>query len=155
MQRVVAEPLVYEFSRHLEARATIQPGETLVVESEDALSGQLKTGDDRRDKSTVPKSNPVAGPILVEGAEPGDALAVTVDLGNQPVEGQLPRFGDLFESVPERRLHGDAGLVAVDDDGMADHGRAPLHWALNAASRARRAQSLRSSALSNRSGGAS
>jgi acetamidase/formamidase len=79
MQRVVAEPLVYEFSRHLEARATIQPGETLVVESEDALSGQLKTGDDRRDKSTVPKSNPVAGPILVEGAEPGDALAVTVE----------------------------------------------------------------------------
>ena len=79
MQRVVAEPLVYEFSRHLEARATIQPGETLVVESEDALSGQLKTGDDRRDKSTVPKSNPVAGPILVEGAEPGDALAVTID----------------------------------------------------------------------------
>ena len=78
MQRVVAEPLVYEFSRHLEARATIQPGETVLVESEDALSGQLKTGDDRRDKSTVPKSNPVAGPILVEGAEPGDALAVTI-----------------------------------------------------------------------------
>ena len=78
MQRVVAEPLVYEFSRHLEPRVTIQPGESVVVESEDALSGQLKTSDDRRDKSTVPKSNPVAGPILVEGAEPGDALAVTI-----------------------------------------------------------------------------
>ncbi len=34
MQRVVAEPLVYEFSRHLEARATIQPGEAVLVESE-------------------------------------------------------------------------------------------------------------------------
>ena len=34
MQRVVAERLVYKFSRHLEARATIQPGETVLVESE-------------------------------------------------------------------------------------------------------------------------
>ena len=91
MQRVVAEPLVYEFSRHLEARVTIQPGETVLVESEDALSGQLKTGDDRRDKSTVPKSNPVTGPILVEGAEPGDALAVTVE-EIRPRDGQAATY---------------------------------------------------------------
>ncbi len=78
MQRVAAEPLVYEFSRHLAPRVTIQPGESLLVESEDALSGQLRTSEDRRDKTAVPKSNPVAGPILIEGAEPGDALAVTI-----------------------------------------------------------------------------
>ncbi|MDP7205192.1 MAG: acetamidase/formamidase family protein [Pirellulaceae bacterium] len=78
MQRVAAEPLVYEFSRHLAPRVTIQPGESLLVESEDALSGQLRTSEDRRDKTAVPKSNPVAGPILVEGAEPGDVLAITI-----------------------------------------------------------------------------
>jgi acetamidase/formamidase len=91
MQRVAAEPLVYEFSRHLEPRVTIQPGESVLVESEDALSGQLKNDGDRRDKSTVPKSNPVAGPILVEGAEPGDALAVTID-EIRPRDGQAATY---------------------------------------------------------------
>lgn len=78
MQQVPALPLVYEFSRHLVPRATVKAGEKLRVESEDALSGQIRTAQDRRDKTKMPFSNPVAGPILVEGAEPGDFLAVTI-----------------------------------------------------------------------------
>lgn len=78
MQQVTALPLVYEFSRHLAPRVTIRAGDQLLVESEDALSGQIRTPQDRRDKSKVPYSNPVAGPIFVEGALPGDQLAVTI-----------------------------------------------------------------------------
>jgi len=78
MQHVPALPLVYEFTRFLEPRCRISPGETLIVESEDALSGQIRQAGDRRDKATVPFSNPVAGPIFVEQAEPGDELAVTI-----------------------------------------------------------------------------
>jgi acetamidase/formamidase len=69
---------VYEFSRAIEPRIRIAPGETLLVESEDALSGQVRTDDDRRDKTAMPYSNPLTGPIAVDGAEPGDALAVTI-----------------------------------------------------------------------------
>jgi acetamidase/formamidase len=71
-------PLHYEFSRHHQPRLRIEPGETLVVASEDALSGQIRTDADRRDKTTMPYSNPLTGPIWVEGAEPGDSLAVTI-----------------------------------------------------------------------------
>ncbi len=78
MQRVPAYPLVYEFSRHEAPRCRIQPGETIVVESEDAFSGQVRTNSDRRDKTKVPQGNPVAGPILVEGAQRGDCLAVQI-----------------------------------------------------------------------------
>jgi acetamidase/formamidase len=91
MQRVPAEPLIYEFSRHNEPRARINPGESILVESEDALSGQIRTNDDRRDKSKVPYSNPVAGPIWVEGAEAGDALAVTID-SIAPRDGQCATY---------------------------------------------------------------
>lgn len=70
-------PLNYEFSRHLPVRATIRSGQTLVVESEDALSGQIRK-EGRRDRSTVPYSNPLAGPIVIEEAQPGDYLAVTI-----------------------------------------------------------------------------
>ncbi|MCC6538475.1 MAG: acetamidase/formamidase family protein [Bryobacterales bacterium] len=78
MQTVVAYPLLYEFSRGVEPRCRIEPGETIRVESEDALSGQIRRPGDRRDKSAMPFSNPVAGPIFVNGAEPGDELAVTI-----------------------------------------------------------------------------
>ena len=79
MQHVSALPLIYEFSRAVEPRCRIVSGETIRVESEDALSGQIRRPGDRRDKATMPFSNPVAGPIIVDGAEPGDELAVTIE----------------------------------------------------------------------------
>jgi len=79
VKKVPAYPLIYEFSRHEKPRVWIESGETILVESEDALSGQIRNDGDRRDKTTVPQSNPVSGPIWVEGAEPGDALAVKIE----------------------------------------------------------------------------
>ena len=78
MKHLPIGPLHYEFSRHYEPRLRIEPGETVVVESEDALSGQIRSDSDRRDKGKIPYSNPLTGPIAVEGARPGDALAVTI-----------------------------------------------------------------------------
>jgi amidase len=78
VKRLSARPLSYEFSRHHEVRLRMTPGETIVVETEDALSGQIRSDTDRRDKATMPYSNPLAGPIFVEGAEPGDALTVKI-----------------------------------------------------------------------------
>lgn len=91
MQRVSAQPLVYEFTRHLPPRVTIDPGETLLVEAEDALSGQIRKPGDRRDKTKIPKGNPVAGPICVRGAKPGDALAVTIQ-EIRPRDGQAATY---------------------------------------------------------------
>jgi acetamidase/formamidase len=71
-------PLYYEFSRHHEPRLRIRAGETVVVATEDALSGQIRSDADRRDKTKVPYSNPLTGPIAIEGAKPGDVLAVTI-----------------------------------------------------------------------------
>ena len=91
MKRVPARPLVYEFSRHLEPRVRVVPGETIEVEAEDALSGQIRRPGDCRDKTAMPFSNPVAGPIHVEGAEPGDVLAVSIrDI--QPRDGQCATY---------------------------------------------------------------
>jgi len=87
MQRLPLGPLYYEFSRHNEPRLSIQPGETVLVESEDAFSGQVRTNDDRRDKKKKPYGNPQTGPIFVDGAQPGDTLAVTID-DIQPAIGQ-------------------------------------------------------------------
>lgn len=78
MKRLPLGQLHYEYSRHHEPRLWITPGESVEVETEDAFSGQIRTNDDRRNKATQPLSNPQTGPIAVEGAEPGDALAVEI-----------------------------------------------------------------------------
>jgi len=100
MRQVSALPLVFEFSRHLPARITVQSGETIRVESEDALSGQIRKLGDRRDKSAVPYSNPVAGPILVEGANPGDMLKVTIH-AIEPRDGQCATYTGLPKYLTE------------------------------------------------------
>ena len=79
MKKLPLGPLYYEFSRHNEPRLRITSGETVLVEAEDAFSGQIRTNDDRRDKTKKPYGNPQTGPIWIEGAEPGDALAVKIE----------------------------------------------------------------------------
>ncbi len=91
MQRLTAQPLSYEFTRHCEPRIRIPSGETIVVESEDALSGQIRKAGDRRDRTTMPYSNPQTGPIWIEGAEPGDSLAVTIH-EIKPLIGQCATY---------------------------------------------------------------
>jgi acetamidase/formamidase len=87
MQRLALGPLYYEFSRHNEPRLRARSGETILVETEDAFSGQIRTDTDRRDKRQRPYGNPQTGPIWIEDAQPGDSLAVQIE-DIQPSIGQ-------------------------------------------------------------------
>jgi amidase len=100
MKRIPLGPLYYEFSRHNPIRARLQPGETVIVESEDAFSGQIRTDDDRRDKTRQPGSNPQTGPLWIEGAEPGDTLAVKI-------EAIRPLIGQCATRTGEARMLGE------------------------------------------------
>ncbi|MAC55686.1 acetamidase/formamidase family protein [Gimesia maris] len=79
MQQISLGFLNYEFSRFQEPRISIESGETIRVESEDALSGQIRKAGDLRDKTRVPFSNPLTGPIFINQAEPGDTLAIKIE----------------------------------------------------------------------------
>ena len=87
MKKIELGPLYYEISRHNPPRLTIDPGETVVVETEDAFSGQIKKEGDRRDNVAMPYGNPQTGPILVNGAERGDTLVVHIEKID-PLRGQ-------------------------------------------------------------------
>jgi acetamidase/formamidase len=94
MKRLPLGPLYYEYSRHHEPRLRIVSGETVVVETEDAFSGQIRTNNDRRDRALCPNSNPQTGPIWVEGAQPGDALAVAIEAIEPSIGQCATRTGD-------------------------------------------------------------
>jgi len=69
----------YTLSPYDEPVVHVKPGETLMIEVEDASSGQIRKKGDRRDRSKAPYGNPVVGPIHIEGAEKGSTISVSID----------------------------------------------------------------------------
>lgn len=58
----------------------IRPGDRVVVETRDAFEGAIKSEQDSISaKLTVPFLNPQNGPIMIDGAEKGDAIAVYIE----------------------------------------------------------------------------
>jgi amidase len=105
MKRIARDQLIYGFDAATPPVLTIDPGETVVVESHDTSTDRLHKAEDlpafmaARDPLKV---NPAGGPIYVNGAEPGDALAVTIldiELGPLGFVRKLPGFGVLQEGV--------------------------------------------------------
>lgn len=78
MKRLGREKLSFTIGPFNEPRLRVKPGETIVVETEDAFIGMIRKPGDWKDNSKVPWGNPVSGPIYVEGAEKGDTILVEV-----------------------------------------------------------------------------
>jgi acetamidase/formamidase len=90
--------------------ARIAPGETVEFHPVDSSGGQLDPQSTVADIAALDfaKVNPVAGPIHVDGAEPGDAIKVTL-LSFAPSgwgwTANIPGFGLLADQFPEPELH--------------------------------------------------
>ena len=89
---------------------TVRPGTIVELTTEDCFGGQVTSTDTLPSEvCTFPFLNPVTGPIAVEGAEPGDTLAVHfVDI--QPardwaVSSTFPLFGALTGTHSTALLH--------------------------------------------------
>ncbi len=111
---------------------TIKPGTALKLWTEDAFSGRLQRTTDRPSQVLdMTQVNPQTGPFFVEGAEPGDTLAIhIVDLTparDWAASSTIPFFGALTgtdrtallnEPLPERtwiyQLDRAAGTVRYE-----------------------------------------
>src|ERR1700719_573909 len=87
--------------------ARVKPGDIIETNTLDAFGNVLKKPGDKQ--SLVKGDNPLTGPFYVEGAQPGDTLAVKIlDLqvdGNQGVGAFAPGFGALNETIYTPMLH--------------------------------------------------
>lgn len=107
---------IHKHSHHLgwdnsvEPVLSVSPGETIAVETIDASGGQLDAGSTLDDLKALDfeKVNPVTGPVYIEGAEPGDAVAITF-LEFHPSgwgwTANIPGFGLLADDFPDPALH--------------------------------------------------
>jgi acetamidase/formamidase len=97
--RPAPEELSYTFGGREPVR-TVKPGTILELYTEDCFGGRVRGVDDL--PSVVcefPYLNPVTGPVHIEGAEPGDTLAVhfveIVPARDWAVSSTFPHFGAL------------------------------------------------------------
>jgi acetamidase/formamidase len=66
-------------------RLEVEVGETIAVDTEDAMCGQIRKEGDKRDYKKAPFTNPLSGPIYIKGAEKGDTLVVEVKSIDQKI----------------------------------------------------------------------
>jgi acetamidase/formamidase len=111
---------------------TVAPGDTVEFEVVEASGGQLSRDSTVADVGALDfaRVNPVTGPVYVDGAEPGDALKVTIGSFTPSGWGWtalIPGFGLLADQFPDPALH----LWSYDAAGLTPAaygpgGRVPL-----------------------------
>lgn len=100
----------YGWDNSLDPVMRIAPGESLEFDVTDASGGQLGAASTVADVARLDFSrvNPVAGPVFVDGTEPGDVLKVTL-LSFVPSgwgwTANIPGFGLLADDFKEAALH--------------------------------------------------
>ena len=98
------------WNRDLPPALEIAPGETVEFEVIDASNGQIGPDSTAADVLAMDaeKVNPVTGPVRIDGAEPGDALKVTI-LAFEPSgwgwTAIIPEFGLLADQFPDPALN--------------------------------------------------
>lgn len=100
----------FGWNRSIEPVVKVDPGSVLEIEAVDAGGGQITADSTLEDVKNLDfgKVNPVTGPVYVKGAEPGDALKVTI-LSLKPSgwgwSAVIPGFGLLSEQFEEPALY--------------------------------------------------
>jgi amidase len=103
------EELAYTFGGREPVRR-VRPGTVLELYTEDCFGGRVReVGDLPSQVCEFPFLNPVTGPFFVEGAEPGDTLAVhfaeIVPARDWAVSTTFPHFGALTATHTTAMLH--------------------------------------------------
>ncbi len=99
----------------LEPVQRVEPGSTILFHCKDSSAGQLGPRSTVADVVALDfgKINPVSGPVHVEGAEPGDALKITLESFTPQIRDRtgfgwtanIPGFGLLADQFTDPALH--------------------------------------------------
>jgi acetamidase/formamidase len=119
------------FSRYTQPVARVEPGEEILLETVDAFKNLLRSESDNLDEVRIKRGgpNPQTGPIYVEGAKPGDTLAVYI-LGIEPARDWAVScvhrfFGGLTPNKYTRMIdvpgQNKIYIYRFDKDGMLRH----------------------------------
>jgi amidase len=107
---VVPRDYSYVFNPYREPIARVKPNERVTIHTDDAFESRITKKEDlpSRALATAKFLNPQTGPIYVEGAQPGDSLAVRIEsiepTRDFAVSVLIPYFGGLTSTNLTRTL---------------------------------------------------
>jgi amidase len=107
---VVPQDYSYVFNPYRESIARVKPNERVTIQTNDAFESRITKKEDlpSRALATAKFLNPQTGPIYVEGAEPGDTLAIHIEsiepTRDFAVSVLIPYFGGLTSTHFTRTL---------------------------------------------------
>jgi amidase len=107
---IVPDDYSYVFNPYREPVARVEQEQRVVIHTEDAFESRIRTAEDlpSRALATAKFLNPQTGPVYVEGAEPGDTLAVRMESiepkRDYAVSCFVPYFGGLTSTTFTRTL---------------------------------------------------
>ncbi len=106
--------LVYAMSRENAPALTVRSGDTIEIETADCFENQIQSENQPFVAINWDHVNPATGPIYVEGADPGDLLAVRVERiepGDHGVMTTGQGMGVFGDELEESTIH----LVPIQD----------------------------------------
>lgn len=117
--RVIKES-VLTFSKDNEPVARAVPGELLLFETMDCFANQFRSEEQLVHELDLSQANPAAGPVFIEGAEPGDVITVDIldieiqQIGFACTIGGTGPLSDQFE-VRTRMIPVEDGVARFND----------------------------------------
>lgn len=124
LHHLSAEQIHQQWDNSLPPVLTIDPGDTVVLDTREASNGHITPHSTLTDYQNRPtgRGHPLTGPIAIRGAEPGDTLVVEIlefQHKGWGWTGFRPGFGLLAEEFPEPhfviwRLERDMGSFRPD-----------------------------------------
>jgi amidase len=104
MEKISREHLIFEMNRENKPVLSVDSGSTVVFETEDCFSGEVRTELDTVSQIDFAKVNPATGPLYVNDAEVGDILKVTIKRITLDEKGAVvtaPGLGLLAEGIQQ------------------------------------------------------
>jgi len=121
MKYVSKDKVIYSFSSKHKPAEYVRAGDLLLLETEDALGGQIKSEKDTVEKLDWSKVDGATGPIYIEGAERGDTLIVEILDIKTAEKGPIvtiPQYGVLKDMQFEAKVKIvsiENGFIEYDD----------------------------------------
>ncbi|MDM5336431.1 acetamidase/formamidase family protein [Fictibacillus enclensis] len=103
-ETLTKQSFIYEMSKEHKPSLVVKSGSKVTIETYDCFLNQITSESTEYSSIDWNQINPATGPVYVEGAEPGDILAVTInkiELENQGVMVTGPGLGVMGKRVSE------------------------------------------------------
>ena len=121
MVKLSRDQHIWSFNAEMKPVISVDPGTIVEIETWDCFTGQVQSESDTVEKLDLSRINSATGPIAINGAEPGDLLAVTlIDIQPSPQGAGMviPEWGQLIDhcqSPVTRIFKVKDGVITMND----------------------------------------